>query len=336
MHIPVALNRHLVNFGTPISLLGVLFLFMHSSVLVGNETLSFAIIVDLVLTVPLVYFLLVRRSEIPNTTAIPVMVVGILLGSYFLPKESQIYLTLFKTWALPVIELAILAIVIIKVRGALMTYRGLKGSTDDIYDALKQTCFKLLPKKLVLPFATEVAVFYYGFIHWKRRTYATNEFTYHKNTGTPALLGAFILVIGIETIALHFLLATWSPLVAWILTGLSGNTAIQILGFAKALPKRPIALANKNLILRYGIMNESRIPYLAVESVSVTKLPLVKGDLTKTLSPLGALEGHNVVIHLNRAQVLIGPYGFRKEFTVIGLHVDAPVEFKKALEVLLN
>src|SRR6056297_2889248 len=118
MNRTIHINRNLINFGIPLGLLVVLILLMKSPFLNGNDALNLAITADLLLTVPLVYFLLIRKSKIPKTTVIPVMIIGLLVGSYFLPKENQTYLELFKNWFLPVIELSILTFVIIKVRKA--------------------------------------------------------------------------------------------------------------------------------------------------------------------------------------------------------------------------
>lgn len=336
MNRTIQLNRNLINFGLPLGLLGVLILLMKSPFLNGNDALNFAITVDLLLTVPLVYFLLIRKSDIPKTTLIPVMVFGLLIGSYFLPKESQTYLDLFKNWALPVIELSILTFVTIKVRKAIKTYQKLKSKSPDFYDTLKNVCSEVLPKKLVLPFATEVAVIYYGFIYWKTRQPRNNEYTYHKKSGTPSLLGGFIMVIAIETIALHFLLAQWNIIIAWILTGLSIYTAVQVLGFAKALTRRPITITEKTLLLRYGIMNETQIPISDIDSVVLSKKELEKDKLTKTLSPLGELESHNVIINLKRENTLQGIYGIKKNFKTIGLHMDEANDFKERIENALQ
>jgi hypothetical protein len=336
MNRTIHINRNLINFGIPLALLGTLILLMKSSFLNGNDTLNFAITADLLLIVPLVYFLLIRKSEIPNTTVIPVMIIGLLIGSYFLPQESQTYLSIFKTWALPVIEISILTFVIIKVRSAIRKYKGLKGTTPDFFIALKSTCYEILPKKLVLPFATEVAVFYYGFINWKTKEIKENEFTYHKNSGTPALFGGFIMIIGIETIALHFLLARWSIVAAWILTALSVYTAIQVFGFAKSLTKRPISINQDSLTLKYGILNEVEIPFSDIDKVELSRKSLEKNDLTKTLSPLGELESHNVIIHLKKENELVGLYGMKKKFNLLGLHIDKPIEFKEKMENALQ
>ncbi|BDD12112.1 hypothetical protein FUAX_45440 (plasmid) [Fulvitalea axinellae] len=337
MNRTITLNRNLINFGLPLGLLAVLIFLMKSSFIEGNDTLSLAVTADLLLTVPLVYFLLIRKTRIPKTTVVPMMVLGLLIGSYFLPKESQTYLELFKSWALPVIEISVLTFVIIKVRKTIITYKKLKGATPDFYDTLKNVCSEIVPAKSVaLLVATEVAVIYYGFIDWKRKEIGSNEFTYHKDSGTPALLGGFIMVIGVEAIAVHFLLAKWSLALAWVLTALSLYTAIQVLGFARSLSKRPISIGTGALLLRYGIMNETRISYSDIETVELSKKELEKDELTRTLSPLGENESHNVIIRLKRENTLTGIYGFRKEYKVLGLHVDKPGDFQEKLENVIR
>lgn len=336
MNRTILLNRNLINFGIPIGLFAILIFLIKSPFLDGNDTLSSAITADLLLTVPLVYFLLIRKSQIPKTTVIPVMVIGLLIGLYFLPKESQTYLGLFKYWVLPIIELSILTFIIIQVRRAIKKYKSLKSSTPDFFNALKNTCNEILPKKLVIPFATEVAVFYYGFINWKTREINDNEFTYHKNSGTPALFYAFILIIGIETIAIHFLLTRWSFIAAWILTALSIYTAIQVFGFAKSLTQRPISINQESLALKYGILNEVEIPFSDINEIELSKKSLEKNELTKTLSPLGELESHNVIIHLKKENELVGIYGMKKRFNLLGLHIDEPKEFNERMKNALQ
>ncbi len=332
MNRTIHINQNLINFGIPITLLGTIILLLKSSCLNGNETLNFAITVDLLLTIPLVYFLLIRKSEIPNTTVIPFMLIGVLIGSYFLPQESQTYLSIFKTWVLPVIEISILTFVVIKVRSAIRKYKGLKGTTPDFFSTLKRTCYEILPQKLVLPCATEIAVFYYGFINWKAKETNDNEFTYHKKSGTPALLYTFILIIAVETIAIHFLLSRWSFIAAWILTALSIYTAIQVFGFVKSLTQRPISINQNSLTLKYGILNEVEISFSDIDKIELSRKSLEKNELTKTLSPLGELESHNIIIRLKKEKELVGLYGMKKRFNILGLHIDEPEEFNERIE----
>ena len=271
------INRNLITFGIPLCLLGILIFLMKFSVFTGNDTLNLAITADLLLTIPFVYFLLIRKTKIPKTTVVPVMIVGLLIGSYFLPKESQTYLILFKTWILPVIEISIFTFVIIKIHSGIQKFKEVKGSIPtDFFSTLKNICYEIFPEKIVLPFATEVSVIYYGFISWKTRALEENEFTYHKKSGTIALLLVFIMLIGVETVAFHLLLVRWSIIAAWVLTTLSIYTAIQVVGFAKSLSKRPISINHGILNLKYGILNEVAIPCADIERIELSRKPLEK------------------------------------------------------------
>ena len=263
------------------------------------------------------------------------MIIGLFLGYYFMPEQHQDSLDLFRIWVLPLIEISILTIVSFKLYSALQSYKKLKSNTPDFYDTLKKVCAEIVPKKLVLPLAMEIAVIYYGFIRWGKHRVQANEFTYHKKSGTPTLLGLFLFLIVIEAFVLHLLLIRWSSVAAWIFIGLSAYTAIQVVGILRSLSQRPIVLEKSSLRLRYGIMNETQIVYSDIASVLLSKKRLKNDPLTKTLSPLGELERHNVIIHLKRENTLIGLYGFKKKYKVIALHIDDPEAFKRKLHTFL-
>ena len=199
--------------------------------------------------------------------------------------------------------------------------------TSDFFSILKSTCYEIMPKRLVMPFVTEIAVFYYGFVNWKAREIKENEYTYHKKSGTPAIMYAFVFLIGIETFAFHMLLSRWNIVIAWIFTGLSLYTAVQVYGFAKSLSKRPILINPDSLTLRYGILNEVEIQFSDIEKIELSKEKIKQDNIKRKLSPLGDIENHNVIIHLKRENTLIGIYGLQKRFRVLGLHVDRATDF---------
>ncbi|WP_445383050.1 hypothetical protein [Robiginitalea sp. IMCC43444] len=325
-------KQYSLYFGIPLGLLGILILLMRSPALLTSNSMALAITADLLLTVPMVYFLLIRKSKIPKTTVVPIMLLGLLVGYSFLPAEHQDYLDLFKTWGLPLIELAVVTYVVIHVRKAVQTYKKLKNTTPDFYDTLKDVCGKMLPSKLAAAVATEIAVFYYGFVAWKKREVRKNEFTYHKKSGSLSILGGILLIIVVETIAVHFLLAKWSVVAAWIFTGLSLYTALQLFGFARALGKRPIILGPETLQLRYGILNETTLALNNIESIEVSSRELDFGKEVRKLSFLGDLEGHNIIIHLKNENTITGLYGISRKYKVLGLHLDAPAEFKEKVD----
>lgn len=128
----------------------------------------------------------------------------------------------------------------------------------------------------------------------------------------------------------------WSLVAAWILTGLSIYTALQVFGSARSLSKRPIAIDNEILTLRYGILSETKIPLSEVLTIEKTKQEFEKGDLRRTLSPIGEMEGVNLIITTRNEHTILGLYGFKKKFNTLGLHLDEPDRFHKEIESVIT
>ena len=332
----IFLQKNWINYGIISILFGVLILLMKSSFLPESNSLSLAITIDLLISIPTIYLLLTHKTQIPKTNIISVIIIGYLIGSFFLPQENQKYLNLFKTWILPVLQISVFTFAIFKFRSALKLYNKLKNTSSDFFDIIKKCSFQILPKSFAITIATEIAVIHYGFVNWRTIKLKENEFSYHKNSGTPALLYAFILIICIETTYIHFLLIEWNFLAAWVLTILSTYTGIQFFGFAKSLSKRPISIDTDNLSLKYGILNEGKIPFSDINNIVISKSYLDKEIALKTLSPIGKLENYNVIINLNKENELIGLYGMKKRFKTLGLHIDEPNDFKEKIENALQ
>ena len=328
MNKTINIQKGLVIFGIQLLLIGLMIVIAKSPIFIANKDyLAIAITFDLLLTVPLIYFLFIRKTTIPKTTVVPFLIIGIVVCSLILPIENQYYLSLFKTWILPIVELSILSFVIYNVVKAIKRYKKNKANSFDFYTTLKETCYEILPKGIVIPVVTEIAVIYYGFINWKKQILKPGEFSYHKNSGTISLLVAIIFIIGVETVVLHILLAKWSTIAAWILSILSIYSAIQLFGFLKSMLKRPISIENDTLYLRYGIMNESVVNIKTIDSIALFTKDIELNKETRKLSFLGNLEGHNVMIKLKKEHTLIGLYGIKRKFKVLVLYIDNKVEF---------
>ncbi len=298
--------------------------------------LSAAITFDLLISTPVLYFLTIRKSEIPNTTVVPVFILGIIIASFILPIEHQYYLSLVKTWFLPFLELAIITYVILTIR---KTFKAIKKNLStqlDFFTAAKEASGNILPKKLVIPFATELSVFYYGFVSWKQRKLSKNEFSYHKTTSTRMLLVVFIFLILVETFTVHLLLQRWSTVAAWILSAISIYTIFQIFGIAKSLSKRPISIDKDSLSLRYGVMSDALIPHEKIESVSAFTKSVEKHEGYAHLSSFKDMEGHNILIELKEELILSGFYGMKKTYNKILIYLDEPEKFLEAVQSKFN
>ncbi len=314
-------------------LLAVVYVSTTSLLLTHPDAMSLGITLDLLLTIPLVYFLCIRSTPIPKTTVVPVMVLGLGVGFFILPQNHQEYLMIFKIWILPFLELLIIGYVIYTVGITAKRVRQNQQETLDFFTAAKQACKAIIPNRLAVFVATELAVFYYGFFHWKKVPLSKNHFTYHKNSGSLALLAVVIFLVLIETAILHLLLMNWNITVAWVLSGLSIYTSIQLFGFLKSLTKRPITVTEDSVLLRYGMLSETTIAMQNIKSVELSSL---KRDTTVSLSPLNDLEEFNVVIHLHEEQQLNGVYGLKKVFSSIAFFVDDKEQFKSFVEQKLR
>ncbi len=321
----------------PVALLLTLLIFIYYFADASNRLLSFAFTLDLLLTIPFVYFLVIRKTKIPNYTFVPVMLLGLICGYNFLPPESHDYLNFFKLWILPFVELSVLGFIIYKVVKTIRLFNAHQQTEADFYDALKSVCQEIFPPRLVAFPVMEIAVFYYGFINWKKKSLSSNEFSYYQKSGSASLLYALIFIIAIETIVLHIVLAMWSVTVAWILSLLSIYSAIQIFGIARSLPKRPYQIEDDVLQLKYGILTETNIPINKIESIQVFKKKIDEAnELERTLCPFGELEKHNVRIEVKEALKISGLYGLQKNYTSLLFWVDDVDDFVEAVNRLKN
>lgn len=324
-------------FGLPLLMIAAIVVLSTTAVFKENvELFSLGVSFDLLITIPLVYFILIRKTQIPKTTLVPLLVSALIIGKYIIPGEYHYYLDLFETWGLPVLEISVLGFVIFKVHQAIRKFQLNKEDDTDFYSLLKKTCKGLFPKPFVIPVVTEIAVFYYGFLSWKKRPLRTNEFQYHKESGSISLLAVLIFLIIIETIVLHILLALWSNTVAWILSLLSAYSLIQIFGFMRSMSMRPFIIGKDKLYLRYGIMNEAVVEIKDIEAIEISSKDIELNSDTKKLSFLGSLESHNLILRMKKRNTLTGLYGRKSTFKTLVLHMDEKHRFKEQIEASAN
>ena len=90
------------------------FMLSATSLLTTHQGLAIGLTYDLTLIAPFIYFLLIRKTKVPNTTVLPFFVLSLVFASYLLPAHSQQHLHLIKQFILPVAELSVLGFVIYK------------------------------------------------------------------------------------------------------------------------------------------------------------------------------------------------------------------------------
>jgi len=318
----------------PFIIIASLILLIKSSFFLERPQLfSNAITIDLLIVVPLLYFLIIRKREIPKITVLTMFILGIVLLSIFLPEENQLFLNVVKVYFLPFLELGILSFLIYKFIQLSKAYKKEK-KTQDFYSTLQEAATKVFPKKIATILVTEISVVYYGFIKWKPPTLSDHEFTYHKKNALISILAGFTLMIIAETVGLHAWLVKWNPIVGWIISFLSAYTALQIFALTKSIRMRPIAI-NKNeqkLHLRYGYFTELSIPFDSIEKIEVHTKDLPEDKSITIFSPLGGIGKHNMIIHLKDELKFTGIYGIKRKAKSLAIYIDEKERFKNWIE----
>ena len=324
------LNRSVLIVVAPLLILCSLYLLtLTSEFQNGNEQFINAISLDLILTIPIVYLMLIWNTKISKYTAVPIGIFGLFIGLKFIPEANQGLLIFIFHWVLPIIELTVFTLVLLKIRRLRKVYK--QNSSYDFYDAIKIASKEITPTKFSHFLATEIACIYYGILKWKQKKITFNDFTYHKNSGIQALLYIMIFIVGVELFVFHILLVENHPIFAWVLTFLSAYSALQLLAFGKSTSQRPYKLTANKIILNYGILSAAELDFSNIESIEKSKMNVELTDTIKTLSPFGLIDAHNTHIKLKSSVVFESLYGFKKEAKELLIFVDNREEFIKRI-----
>jgi len=334
----INLRHPLFIYGIPLSIIAFSVLLASGLLLQVDTRLFTGITYDLVLTAPLAYFLLIRRTRIPKIMVIPFFIAGISLATFFIPENAQYHLTLLKTYFLPIVELGAIGTIIFYSISAARQIKQQQKVAHDFYKLIKQSTTKTLGRgKLADIFATELGMIYYAFFSWKKAKKHENEFTIHKESGMVATMGALIFLILVETVVFHLLLIQWNAIFAWALFGLSIYTGLQFFGHTKALTKRFVTLTNKAIQLKYGLFGDVEIDLSNISKfeLSSKEFPEDTPDLYK-MALIDGLESHNIVLHLKEPVQIIRAYGMKKQASTILLFVDDKKGFSEKLAELIQ
>lgn len=303
-----------------------------------HQELSKAIVLDLLVTMPFLYFLAIRKRKVPKLSVVSVFVLGVFTATYILPKDNQSLLLTIKTYFFPLLELAVFSFFLYKAHAVYKVFSKEEHSKLDFFDATSIAVKSVLPNKISFFLTTEIAVVYYTFFNWKKTKLKHNEFSNYKENGIKTLLFALIFIIFIETFVLHVYLEKFSLMAAWIFSVVSIYTIFQVFALIKSLSKRPFFIDNVNnqVVLRFGFFGIAKIPFSNINSVEMNTKDLPQGNSIVPFSPLGNLGGHNVIFNLKNNIEFEGFYGIKKVSDRIAVFVDDKNRFVSTIEKQLS
>jgi hypothetical protein len=290
--------------------------------------LSFGIAFDLIVGVPLLFYVvLVRPGHLSGAALAPVVLLSILGARLVLPPDQHAILASLP-WLIVAAEAALVGIAIAAVvRGAYRT-RGRLGHANelDLLDRLRDALSPLLPLRAAATvMAHELALLYYAFFAWRARPETAVDgrtFAYHRNNGYTGLFGAAIFLSLVEIVVVHLVVATWSVAAAWVLTAAGVYSAIWLLGQLQAFRLRPLVLTATELHLRIGLIWRASIPRDRIRGARAVR-PQDLVESSPGYLDAAAIGAPRLLLELTEPVTVEGPYGFTKrDISRIGLPID--------------
>jgi len=301
-----------------------------SAFLARPDLLSAAIAIDLIVVVPLAYWLCIVRAGGARLRSVLVVVVLSVIGArYVLPPAHRSiagaarYLTF-------VLELAITSYAIWRVRSAMRApATGAAGA--DVVDLLQHALAGPFGRAAWMPaVTTELATFYYAVGgNGDRAPDDATAFPLETSNARTMLLGVG-LALAIETPIAHLLVARWSVVAATVLTLLSVYSLIWLIGDYRATLRRPVLLFPTRLAIRVGLRYRVDVPLEDVAGVAVASWRDAGQGNPEFLNTAGPATP-NVVIEFSALTRVTGIFGITRVARRIGLRLRDPAGFQRAV-----
>ncbi|MEM1131801.1 MAG: hypothetical protein AAGH53_02570 [Pseudomonadota bacterium] len=154
----------------------------------------------------------------------------------------------------------------------------------------------------------------------------TQSFAYHKSVAP--MIWVILALSAIELLVVHFLLSFWNIWVAYVATALTFISMIWLVRFLLSMPKKPVILSPKEVVMRVGTAKELII---ARSNIAGLRESWTGDDLkAKGLVNMALLAYPNIIIDLE--QPIMEQRLFRsKQVNAIAHRLDDLPSFHAAL-----
>ncbi len=236
------------------------------------DIMAIAITADLVVGVPLLYYLLLARKRfLPLPSIVPVFILTLFAVRFILPPSQQ-WLLRFSEFLIPAIELSLALFVLFKLRHIIRDVRRARQDSLYFMDALRTGIRKSLRSDLATALlATEVAMFYFVFGGWFTRFSASREdatiYSYYRNSGFTLLFWPIVTLVVVEVGLLHLVVSIWTQAGAWILTSINIYTLLWMVGHFQAARLQPVIVDDNYIYLRTGLIWRSQTPLSKIADI---------------------------------------------------------------------
>ncbi len=328
--------NYLLAIGLPLFIFCACFIITLSSKFKLNEALlSNAVLIDLLITAPLVYLWTIRKTTVSKLTVTRVFIAGLFVAGLILNTHNNGLLDVLKKWVSPIIEAWVIFFIGRKFYVANKQAKQSDNSIDFLTHCRMLMFDVIGNEKAGNIIASEIAVLYYAFISTKDKTVNySNKFSSYKENGILLILGTFLCIFLIETTGVHFLLRMWNSNAAWVITVLSFYTCMQLYAHMKAVKARPIQLTADAINIHNGLAGDALIIYNNIEKIELNNKQPNSANAIKIALIIG-LENHNCIIYLKQPIQVTKVFGIKKQADTILFFVDQPKLFMASVQLKL-
>ena len=295
--------------------------------------LSNALAIDLLIGVPLLCYLIIRRTEIPLKSILKIFTLCLFISTLLIPETNLEIIQFIKQVVYPLFNIWIGLRIIQKIIRIVNEYRV--QSKNLIGYALYSTTIRnVFSGKFGEVLLMEFSLLYFLFSARRQSIFTENEFEYSKNKGTIEMVAAFSFIIAIETIIAHILISKWSPIIAIISTGSSLYLIMLFVSILRSRSHFPISIEDDSLSLKSGYINKSVVKFEDISQIEFSSKSNIVGLMK--LSAFKGVESHNIILHFRNPQTILKVFGVQKEYNSIGIFVDEPKKFINSIEAKLS
>ncbi len=170
--------------------------------------------------------------------------------------------------------------------------------------------------------APKPGVFYYALGSWRARPLAGDGyFTLHEKSSYPSVILGLGLLTTAELVPVHLLLSRWTPIAAWLATGLALYGMLWFVADWRATCLRPIRLGADGLELHAGLRWDVSIPLDAIASI---ERPGRDDSAAGRPLKLSLFADPDLVVRTRRPVEARGLSGLRRHADAFAFAVDEP------------
>ena len=248
---------------------------------------------------------------------IPTLVVGYAVAAATIPSQHQGLLEAMRLLLVP-IELCVVVYLVVLTRRALASAASGDG---DFATRFRAAARKVLGSRIPADIlTTEISILYYAFGSWRSQPRSPGSYTVHRQVGYLSVVIGLTMVLFVETVAVHLLVTQWSPIAAWILTGLSIYVVVWLVGDCRAMRLAHSASQRRTCCCAWACGGKLTSRVASIVHVDLL-IPQNESPNRDTL--VAALLGQaNMRLKLTDPNEVIGMYGIRRTVQEIWLTID--------------